>query len=751
MPSSKNGSNGAENHDLPFAKELWEACDRLRGSVESAEYKHLVLGLVFLKYISDSFERRRAVLEVATREEGTDLYTEDEEERAEVLEDRDEYISENVFWVPKKARWNALLAAATQPDIGQQIDAALGEIEKANEEQLRGVLPRIYARAPLSSQKLGELVTTIAKVGFGDDEDKARDILGRTYEYFIKRFAAAEGHRGGEFYTPRSVTQLLVEILAPYEGRVLDPACGSCGLFIQSADFIKGHGGQARKISIYGQENIQATWRIGRMNLAIHALAGDIRLGDSLLDDQHPGLKADFVLANPPFNEKMWGAPQVATDNRWKFGVPPDSNANYAWIQHFIHHLAPDGRAGFVMANGSLTTRDNGEHLIREELIKADLIDCIIELPNKLFFTTQIPVCLWFLDRNRDRAEGRNRRGEILFIDARQLGVLVSRNQRELSKEDVARITSTYRAWRGENETAYEDIPGFCREATIEEVEAHGNFLAPGAFTAERHIAEEELSPAAKVDHLADITADRIERFIAAIRDDVADNLYRAWFVDFDPVTANDPLAWTGLHNELLSLFGDKLIDTEAGLAPAGWDIVDISSIAEVIYGAAYSSKLFNEGGVGMPLLRIREIGSDDPKVFTAEEHPKGTVITQGDIVCGMDGEFRIQRWRGPDAVLNQRVCHFRPHEGIPTTYLNAAVKRPISFFERSKTGTTVIHLLKRDIDQMRFAKPPAAVLDAFDRQVMRQVQAVVDAVDDGIDSEMVSAVRSKLLSQEEA
>jgi type I restriction enzyme M protein len=303
MSSSKNSSNGTQGHDLPFAKELWEACDRLRGSVESAEYKHLVLGLVFLKYISDSFERRRTVLEAATREEDCDLYTEDDEERVEVLEDRDEYISENVFWVPKKARWGALLASATQPDVGQQIDTALEEIEKANEEQLRGVLPRIYARAPLPSQKLGELVTTIAKVGFGDDEDKARDILGRTYEYFIKRFAAAEGHRGGEFYTPRSVTRLLVEMLEPYKGRVFDPACGSCGLFIQSADFIKSHKGQAREISIYGQENNQATWRIGRMNLAIHTLGGEIRLGDSLLNDQRPGLKADFVLANPPFNQ----------------------------------------------------------------------------------------------------------------------------------------------------------------------------------------------------------------------------------------------------------------------------------------------------------------------------------------------------------------------------------------------------------------------------------------------------------------
>lgn len=521
MSPSKNGSNGPENHDLPFAKELWEACDRLRGSVESAEYKHLVLGLVFLKYISDSFERRRAVLEAATREEGAELYTEDEEERAEVLEDRDEYISENVFWVPKKARWSALLASATQPDIGKRIDAALGEIEKANEEQLRGVLPRIYARAPLASQKLGELVTTIAKVGFGDDEDKARDILGRTYEYFIKRFAAAEGHRGGEFYTPQSVTRLLVEMLEPYEGRVLDPACGSCGLFIQSADFVKSHGGQARKISIYGQENNQATWRIGRMNLAIHALAGDIRLGDSLLNDQHPGLKANFVLANPPFNQDKWGAAQVAEDARWRFGTPPDSNANYAWIQHFIHHLSPDGRAGFVMSNGSLTSNQSGEGKIREAIIRDDLVDCIVACPGQLFYTTQIPVCLWFLDRNKQSGGERDRRGEILFIDARQLGHKISRTQIEFSEDETQRIADTYHAWRGTTGEKYEDEKGFCASVSFNEIEKHGFALSPGRYVGAPESEEDEIEFEEKMAGLVDRLADEMaeaERLTEEVR-----------------------------------------------------------------------------------------------------------------------------------------------------------------------------------------------------------------------------------------
>jgi len=490
----EDGSNGdgSDGHDLPFAAELWEACDRLRGSVESAEYKHLVLGLVFLKYISDSFERRRAVLEAGTRDQNSDVFTEDDEERGEVLEDRDEYISENVFWVPKKGRWDALLTAANQPDIGQRIDAALEEIEKANEEQLRGVLPRTYARAPLASQKMGELVTTIAKVGFGDDEDRARDILGRTYEYFIKRFAASEGHRGGEFYTPRSVTRLLVEMLEPYEGRVLDPACGSCGLFIQSADFVKSHGGKARQITVYGQENNQATWRIGRMNLAIHALAGDIRLGDSLLNDQHPGLKADFVLANPPFNEKKWGAEQVASDARWKFGTPPDSNANFAWIQHFIHHLAPDGRAGFVMSNGSLTSNQSGEGKIREAIVRDDLVDCIVVCPGQLFFTTQIPVSLWFLDRNKQSRSERDRRGEVLFIDARQMGQKISRTQIEFTEAEIQRISATYHAWRGTNELDYESENGFCASVDLEEVEKHSFALSPGRYVGAPDSEEDE-------------------------------------------------------------------------------------------------------------------------------------------------------------------------------------------------------------------------------------------------------------------
>lgn len=480
----------AHENDTPAEKLLFEAADQLRGSVESAQYKHLVLGLVFLKYVSDAFATQRAKLDTRTRDEQSEWFTEDDSEREEILEDRDEYASDNVFWIPKDSRWAAILALGSQPDLGVQIDRALDRIEQDN-PPLKGILPKVYAGAAMPAETLGKLVSTVAKIGFGDDPEYARDVLGRTYEYFIKEFARSEGHRGGEFYTPANVVRLLVEMLQPYKGRIFDPACGSCGMFIQSAKFIAAHAGRPDELSIYGQEMNQATWRIGQMNLAIHGLSGSVALGNSLLDDQHPTLKADFIIANPPFNQKKWGAVQVKDDARWKWGLPPDGNANYGWIQTFASHLAPDGRAGFVLANGSLTSTTSGEGKIRERLIRDDLVDCVVALPGQLFYTTGIPVCLWFLDRNKASAGERDRRGETLFIDARALGSKISRTQIELSEEEVERVVGTYNAWRGQDGAGeYEDVPGFCASADLEKIEQASFTLSPGRYVGA--VVEEE-------------------------------------------------------------------------------------------------------------------------------------------------------------------------------------------------------------------------------------------------------------------
>jgi type I restriction enzyme M protein len=514
------------SEDKPNGAALFEAANKLRGSVESAEYKHLVLGLIFLKYISDSFDFRREQLEAELADPESSEFIQDPSERADALEDRDEYRAANIFWVPEGARWAALLAAASQPEIAKCIDQALEAIENEN-PRLRNILPRIYARAPLSSELLGSLVETISKIGFGKGAKEARDILGRIYEYFIKEFAHAEGHRGGEYFTPRPVARLLVETLEPYEGRVLDPACGSCGLFVQSADFIEAHGGNPDQISIYGQERNQATWRIGQMNLAIHGLAGEVRYSDggSLLDDAFPALKADFVMANPPFNQSEWSTPAILEDARWENGIPPAGNANYAWIQHFLFHLAPDGRAGFVMANGSLTTMSGGEGNIRESLIRADVVDCIVALPAQLFYTTGIPVCLWFLDRNKTSSAERDRSGEILFIDARQMGRKISRTQIELTGEEVERIAATYHRWRGTEKPDYQDEAGFCKNAGLDEVEAAGLTLSPGRYVGAPEAEENEIAfeerMATLVDHLADDMAEN-ERLAAEVKNALA-------------------------------------------------------------------------------------------------------------------------------------------------------------------------------------------------------------------------------------
>lgn len=460
---------------------LWEAADKLRGNQEPSEYKHVVLGLVFLKYVSDRFEERRAAIKVELAEDGID-----ELQFAVFLEDRDEYAGHNVFWVPEGARWEELQSKAKLNEIGQLIDQAMLLIEKEN-PSLRGVLPRNYGREGLDKKRLGELVDLIGTIGFGSENDHGSDdVLGSVYEYFLGQFAGKEtGKEGGAFYTPRSVVQTLVEMLQPFEGRVFDPCCGSGGMFVQSAKFVEAHGGNRDQLSIYGQEFTNTTWKLAKMNLALRGIDADLgpRSADSFTEDLHPDLRADFIIANPPFNISDYWNESLADDPRWVYGTPREGNANYAWIQHFLYHLAPTGTAGFVMANGAMSSSDGTDPDIRKKLVEADLVDCIVALPDKLFLNTGIPASLWFLSKDRHGNGHRERKGEVLFIDARGLGEMVTRARRELTSDDIDKIAGTYNAWRSNTDyEKYADEPGFCKVARIQEIADNDYVLTPGRY-----------------------------------------------------------------------------------------------------------------------------------------------------------------------------------------------------------------------------------------------------------------------------
>ncbi len=538
IPSNKKKDTMADNNELE--RTLWAAADKLRSNMDAAEYKHIVLGLIFLKYISDAFYGMHRKLGAGEGEfEGADP------------EDADEYLAYNVFFVPEKARWQYLQDRAKQPEIGKWLDDAMDDIEKIN-PSLKGVLPKIYADPELNKQRLGELIDLIGTIGFSQEGHQAQDLLGRVYEYFLGQFADAEGKKGGQFYTPQSIVKLLVAMLEPYAGRVYDGCCGSGGMFVQSERFVEEHQGNIKDLSIFGQESNPTTLRLAKMNLAIRGIDAKLELGDTLLNDKHPDLKADYVLVNPPFNVSDWSGEQLRDDMRWKYGAPPTGNANYAWLQHFLHKLSPSGTAGIVLANGSMNSNTGGEGDIRQRMIEEGVVDCMVALPAQLFYNTMIPACLWFLARNKTNHKFRDRSNEILFIDARNLGSMISRRNRELTDDDIAKIADTYHAWRNKSGTMiqgvfmktmiegdtnhspsdnqknhgadYADIPGFCKAATLDEVRGNNYVLMPGRYVGTEAEEDDGIPFEEKMTALTEKLAEQFARG-AALEAKIRENL----------------------------------------------------------------------------------------------------------------------------------------------------------------------------------------------------------------------------------
>jgi type I restriction enzyme M protein len=503
---------------LGFKDKLWQSADKLRGSMDAAEYKHVVLGLIFLKYISDTFDQKRADLTRQFRDPSSPDYVADAAFRERQLEDRDEYFADGVFWVPAAARWEALQNEAARPGVGGRIDKAMRLIEDEN-PSLKGVLPKDYGRQQLDERRLGELVNLVGSIHLQAGLFDGEDVLGRVYEYFLGKFASAEGKSGGEFYTPRCVVKLLVEMIEPYEGRVYDPCCGSGGMFVQAHRFVEQHRGLRSDISVYGQELNYATWRLGQMNLAIRNIEANLgpRAADTFHTDLHPDLRADFILANPPFNVSDWGGEHLRGDYRWKYGDPPPSNANFAWLQHISAKLSRKGVAGIVLANGSVSSRSNGEGEIRRRMVEADIVDCIVALPDKLFFNTGIPACLWFLSRNkgpRGPHATADRRGHVLFVDARRLGGMVNRTQRELSDADITKITDVYHAWHGRDEVGgYVDIPGFCYSAALPDIAKHDYIITPGRYVGAQEADQDD-----------ELAVDRVQRLRKELEEALAES-----------------------------------------------------------------------------------------------------------------------------------------------------------------------------------------------------------------------------------
>jgi type I restriction enzyme M protein len=659
-------------------KTLWATADKLRSNMDAAEYKHVVLGLIFLKYISDAFNDLHSKLVKGEGEfEGADP------------EDADEYVAYNVFFVPETARWKYLQDRAKQPEIGKLIDNAMDEIEKIN-SNLKGVLPKIYADPELNKTRLGELIDLIGTIGFNQEGHAAKDLLGQVYEYFLGQFADAEGKKGGQFYTPSSIVKLLVEMLEPYEGRVYDGACGSGGMFVQSEKFVKEHQGNIKNLSIYGQESNPTTLRLAKMNLAIRGIDAKIELGDTFMDDKHKDLKADYILANPPFNISDWSGEQLREDSRWKYGVPPVGNANFAWLQHFINKLSNSGIAGVVLSNGSMNSNTGNEGEIRKNLVEEGLVDCMIALPNQLFYNTMIPACLWFLAKNRTNGKFRNRNKEILFIDARKMGIMVNRRNKELTTEEISKIATTYHNWRAINGN-YSDIDGFCKSASIELVRQNNYVLIPSSFI-DGIANENQLNFKIQIQHYNSILKKQSEAEVelndqisnsfrkyypesdwneilyssSEVIEHIAESIFTDWFVNYDyPNFSNE------LENSLI------------GEIPKEWKVSSIKDFGEIVCGKTPSKSNADFFGNEIPFVKIPDmhgkvfiINTEDSLSKSGGDSQRSKYIPSKSIMVSCIATVGLVSLSSKICQTNQQINSIVPHKKLHSYYLYFMMKR---------------------------------------------------------------------------
>ena len=726
----------SNHHDLDFEKELWAAADKLRGNIDVSEYKNIVLGLLFLKYISDAFYKRREELDAFTHDKkNEDFYVADDKARAQILETKDFYKSAGVFYVPEKSRWEYLQTKTMQSDIGQVLDKAMDHIEEDNRAELEGVLPKIYTRTTLDHAVIGELVNIFSRISFNHDFDREKDILGRIYEYFLGQFASSEGKRGGEFFTPRSIVKLLVEILEPYENaRVLDPACGSGGMFVSMGEYLRNHGQDSSKLSISGQESNQTTLRLAKMNLAIRGLSGKIELGNTYYQDKFPHLQADFVIANPPFNADWEPTKLADSDPRITLGTPPSSNANFMWIQHFAHHLAPNGQAGFVMHNTALSvTGREGE--MRQKLVDNDLVDVIISCPSKLFYNVGLPVSLWFLAKNKSGDRFRNRSGETLFIDARELFEQISRKQVVFNPEHIEKISHAVRTWRSENRQGYKDVPGFCKAVrTTDIIKKHFN-LSPDKYVEHKSSGLPSQSFEERIGELNKLLNEQIkkeERLNNEIKDQlnkaglaifsdkvnflrkengalesIIEALFQRWFVDFDFPDNND-----GPYKSS----GGLMSDSDLGEIPEGWEIMTVKDLVKRLpQGRTYRPNELKESD-GVPVYDqsssvILGFHHNEPSLSAS---PDKRIVLFGDHTCRMkliDHPCSL----GPNVV---------PFEGklYDTTFIYFLVHGKITQREYKRHWS--------EFEQLAFAVPPRELVEKFSKIANPFVEKMTGGVD---------------------